>query len=318
MSGVSGYQRHFSSREIFTPGDEVDTLVAMNPAALKTNLADLKRGGTLIVNEDAFDKSNNAKAGYKKSPLDDGDLLAGYRVHRVPMTRLTRDSVEGLDGLPQAWMRAADDEQFRAVQHGVVDDEYYLPAVARWCGLGLATPLSLAALYDTIIQHGEGEDPDGLPAIIDRAVDRSGGTPADGLDESKWLSNFLDERRKTLVPAASAWSVAELADAIRVYQSAAGGRVTVAWVVLSGINTGADEVEALRELFAGLPLRINLIDVNDARPDGYRRAPSEELSRFRDQLASLNVPIVRRYSGGAARHAACGMLANATALPPGC
>ena len=100
LSGVSGYQLHFSSREIFTPGDEVDTLVAMNPAALKTNLADLKRGGTLIVNSDAFDKSNVSKAGYKKNPLDDGDALAGYRLHRVPMTRLTRDAVEGL-GLSQ-------------------------------------------------------------------------------------------------------------------------------------------------------------------------------------------------------------------------
>ncbi|MBW3542773.1 MAG: 2-oxoacid:acceptor oxidoreductase family protein, partial [Planctomycetes bacterium] len=100
LSGVSGFQLHFSSHEIYTPGDEVDTLVAMNPAALRTNLSDLKRGGTLIVNEDAFDKSNCAKAGYKKNPLDDGDYLAGYRVHRVPMTRLTRDSVEGL-GLSQ-------------------------------------------------------------------------------------------------------------------------------------------------------------------------------------------------------------------------
>ena len=100
LSGVSGYQLHFSSREIFTPGDEVDTLVAMNPAALKTNVADLKRGGTLIVNSDAFDKSNVGKAGYKKNPLEDGDALAGYRLHRVPMTRLTRDSVEGL-GLSQ-------------------------------------------------------------------------------------------------------------------------------------------------------------------------------------------------------------------------
>lgn len=100
LSGVSGYQLNFSSHDIFTPGDEVDTLVAMNPAALKTNLADLKRGGTLIVNEDAFDKSNLAKANYASNPLDDGTALAGYRLHRVSMTRLTRDAVEGL-GLSQ-------------------------------------------------------------------------------------------------------------------------------------------------------------------------------------------------------------------------
>lgn len=96
LSGVSGYQLHFSSNDIFTPGDAVDTLVAMNPAALKANVADLKRGGTLIVNEDAFDSSGLKKAHYTHNPLEESDDLAGYRVHRVPMTRLTRDAVEGL------------------------------------------------------------------------------------------------------------------------------------------------------------------------------------------------------------------------------
>lgn len=123
------------------------------------------------------------------------------------------------------------------------------------------------------------------------------------------LTSAIDERRRALVPAASAWPVRELADAVRAYQHAAGGRVTIAWVVLGGINTGRDEVDALREIFDGVPLRLNLIDVNDARPDGYPRASDEELSRFRDALRELNVPVVRRYSGGAARHAACGMLA---------
>jgi len=100
LAGVSGYQLSFSTHDIFTPGDAVDTLVAMNPAALKTNLADLKRGGTLIVNEDAFDKSNLSKASYESNPLEDQKSLAGFRLHRVPMTRLTRDAVEGL-GLSQ-------------------------------------------------------------------------------------------------------------------------------------------------------------------------------------------------------------------------
>jgi len=100
VGGVSGFQLCFSSNDILTPGDEVDTLVAMNPAALKTNLADLKRGGTLIVNENAFDKSNIAKAGYESNPLNDETLLAGFRVHKVPMTRLTRDAVAEL-GLSQ-------------------------------------------------------------------------------------------------------------------------------------------------------------------------------------------------------------------------
>jgi 2-oxoglutarate ferredoxin oxidoreductase subunit alpha len=96
LSGVSGFQLQFSSHDIYTPGDAVDTLVAMNPAALKTSVADLKRGGTLIVNEDAFEKGNLTKAGYDHNPLDSEDELAGYSLHRVPMTRLTRDAVDGL------------------------------------------------------------------------------------------------------------------------------------------------------------------------------------------------------------------------------
>ena len=127
------------------------------------------------------------------------------------------------------------------------------------------------------------------------------------------LTSAIDERRRSLVPLAAAWPVSELAEAIREVQRASGARITIAWVVLGGINTGRDEVEALGRLFAGVPLRINLIDVNDARPDGYRRASDEELASFRDALRSLEVPVVRRYSGGAAKHAACGMLANTVA-----
>ncbi len=126
------------------------------------------------------------------------------------------------------------------------------------------------------------------------------------------LTSAVDERRRTLLPAASAWSVREVAEAVRAYQRAHGGRITLAWVLLGGINTGDDEVAALREHFGDLPLRLNLIDVNDTRPDGYRRASAEELGRFRDALRALEVPVVRRYSGGAAKHAACGMLAAMT------
>ena len=132
------------------------------------------------------------------------------------------------------------------------------------------------------------------------------------------LTSAVDERRRSLLPVAAAWPVRELAAAIRDVQRATGGRITIAWVVLGGINTGRDEVEALRTLLGDLPLRINLIDVNDARPDGYRRATAAELASFRDALRTLDVPVVRRYSGGAAKHAACGMLAaaNFTDLPP--
>ena len=124
------------------------------------------------------------------------------------------------------------------------------------------------------------------------------------------LTSAIDARRRELLPAASAWPVEEVADAIREYQRTSAARVTIAWVLLGGINTGVDEVAALRRLFDGVPLRINHIDVNDARPDGFRRATAEELASFRDALRTLGVPVVRRYSGGAAKHAACGMLAS--------
>ena len=123
------------------------------------------------------------------------------------------------------------------------------------------------------------------------------------------LTSAIDARRSRLLPVNRKYGLAELADAIREVARATGDRVTVAWVVLGGVNTGDDEVEALRALLGDVPLRVNLIDINDAREGGYGRATPEEYARFRDGLAVLGVPVVRRYSGGQARHAACGMLA---------
>lgn len=94
-AGVSGFQIHFSSREIFTPGDTVDALVAMNPAALATNLSDLRDGGILICDDAEFEKKGLEQAGYKTNPLDDGSL-SKFKLHRVNITKLTRLSVEGL------------------------------------------------------------------------------------------------------------------------------------------------------------------------------------------------------------------------------
>jgi len=94
-AGVSGFQIHFASTEIYTPGDHVDALVAMNPAALITNLGDLRKGGILIVNSDSFEKNDLAKAGYEVNPLEDGSLDE-YQLFKVSMTKLTRGAVEGL------------------------------------------------------------------------------------------------------------------------------------------------------------------------------------------------------------------------------
>ncbi len=99
-AGVSGFQIHFSSKDIYTPGDTVDALVAMNPAALVTNIDDLRDGGIVICNSGAFDKKGLEQAGYTTNPLEDGSLEGQYKLHSVDMTQLTRKAVDGL-GLSQ-------------------------------------------------------------------------------------------------------------------------------------------------------------------------------------------------------------------------
>ncbi len=92
--GVSGFQLHFSSQDIHTPGDSPDVLVAMNPAALKKNLSELKKNGIIIVNSDAFDLKNLKLAHYDANPLEDG-TLSGYTVFTVPISSLTENALEG-------------------------------------------------------------------------------------------------------------------------------------------------------------------------------------------------------------------------------
>ncbi len=93
LYGVSGFQVHFSSSDIHTPGDTPDVLVAMNPAALRKNLSDLKRDGIIIVNTDSFDPKNLKLAHYDKNPLED-DSLAGYKIYPVPITTLTSTALK--------------------------------------------------------------------------------------------------------------------------------------------------------------------------------------------------------------------------------
>jgi 2-oxoglutarate/2-oxoacid ferredoxin oxidoreductase subunit alpha len=94
LPGVSGFQLNFSSQDIKTPGDQPSVLVAMNPAALKVNLADLEEGGTLIINTDGFTPENLKYANYASNPLEDGSL-AGYRVHKLPVTTLNMNALKG-------------------------------------------------------------------------------------------------------------------------------------------------------------------------------------------------------------------------------
>ncbi len=96
LAGVSGFQLHFAAGEVYTPGDAVDVLVAMNPAALAKNLAGLRKGGLLIANADAFTNKALKQAGYEQSPLEDGSL-GEYQLFTVDMSRLVRDALVGTD-----------------------------------------------------------------------------------------------------------------------------------------------------------------------------------------------------------------------------
>jgi chitosanase len=111
-------------------------------------------------------------------------------------------STDGLEGLPQAWHNTCKDPRQRRIQDAVVDEQYYNPAVNHWRKLRLRQPLSLAAIYDAEIQHGDGEDPDGVPAMLRRATGRAHGTPRrNGVSEKRYLLAFIHVRRATLAHA---------------------------------------------------------------------------------------------------------------------
>ena len=95
IAGVSSFQVHISDHEILTPGDMPHVLIAMNPAALRANIAELAPGGTLLVNSDTFEDRNLTKAGYEVSPLEDGSLSA-YHLLQVPMTTITLECTKEL------------------------------------------------------------------------------------------------------------------------------------------------------------------------------------------------------------------------------
>jgi len=98
LPGVSGFQLHFADHDILTPGDKPDVLVCMNPAALKTNLVDLPKGGTLILDTDAFTEKNLTRAGFAANPVDDGSL-ADYQLHAVPLTSMTIEALKAIEGV---------------------------------------------------------------------------------------------------------------------------------------------------------------------------------------------------------------------------
>jgi 23S rRNA (adenine2503-C2)-methyltransferase len=124
------------------------------------------------------------------------------------------------------------------------------------------------------------------------------------------LTSADPQIRRSLMPIENSYPTPQLLEALREYHAATRRRVTLAWIMISGLNTRDEDAAQLAELTRGLPVKLDLIDVND--PTGRFQPPSaDELHRFRDALtARLGVPVDRRYSGGKDIHAACGMLAG--------
>jgi 23S rRNA (adenine2503-C2)-methyltransferase len=124
------------------------------------------------------------------------------------------------------------------------------------------------------------------------------------------LTSADPQRRRELMPIENTHSTAELMEALRERQQVTGERITLAWTMISGVNTGEEDAKQLAELTRGLPVKLDLIDVND--PAGKYCPPSpEELHAFRDALRlHLAAPVARRYSGGKDIGAACGLLAG--------
>jgi 23S rRNA (adenine2503-C2)-methyltransferase len=124
------------------------------------------------------------------------------------------------------------------------------------------------------------------------------------------LTSADPERRRELLPIDATHPLSELKEAITDYHLATGRRVVLALTLLSGINTRAEDARQIAAWTAGLPVQLDLIDVND--PTGRFKAPGRaELNQFRDALsAELGMPVVRRYSGGRDVHGGCGMLAG--------
>ncbi|WP_368237462.1 chitosanase [Bacillus velezensis] len=109
------------------------------------------------------------------------------------------DDISNLKGFASAWRSLGNDKAFRAAQDKVNDSLYYQPAMKRSENAGLKTALAKAVMYDTVIQHGDGDDPDSFYALIKRTNKKMGGSPKDGTDEKKWLNKFLDVRYDDLM-----------------------------------------------------------------------------------------------------------------------
>lgn len=166
------------------------------------------------------------------SELNASNALAVYLPTLRTLAAAESDDTSELGGFEEAWVSAADDTVFQDVQDEVVDELYYQPSQELADEIGLETALGRAELYDTIIQHGEGDDPDGLPALLEAALASVGGTPATGVDEEEWISAFLVIRRNDLLDPYNTDTQAVWAESV--------GRVDVFSALLADGNLDLD------------------------------------------------------------------------------
>ncbi len=148
------------------------------------------------------------------SKVDPENPLVIYIPRLKELAKDVDSSTKGLEGLERKWKKLGEEKKFRGVQDAVVDDFYYNAAVARAKQLGATYPLTMLNLYDAVIQHGDGEDPDGLSAMIKRATSKVGNTPANGTDEKLWLQAFMDTRRAVLINPRNKDTQAEWSDSV--------------------------------------------------------------------------------------------------------
>lgn len=151
LPGVSGFQLNFSSKDIKTPGDQPNVLVAMNPAALKVNLADLEEGGTIIINTDGFTPDNLKYAAYKSNPLEDGSL-AGYRIHKLPITTLNMNALKGVVQLTRKEMDRSKNFFALGVLYWLYDRE--IAPTIKWINAKFGKNPELARANEIAVRTG--------------------------------------------------------------------------------------------------------------------------------------------------------------------
>ncbi|HEX8628481.1 MAG TPA: chitosanase [Catenuloplanes sp.] len=196
--------------------------VAPEPRRVADQLVSVFENGRVEVQYDYVEALSDGrgftcgKIGFTTSGTEVRDVIAAYLARR-PDTPLARHlprlselattgsgDTDGLSGFAVDWAAAAGDPVFQQVQNAAADRLTFDPAVSAARRVGLRSALGVAILFDTAVQHGMGPDPDGLPALIDRATTAAGGQPATtGVAERQWLLGFLDARAATLRDAAA-------------------------------------------------------------------------------------------------------------------